>query len=588
LNLAKIRRKRIISFVAISILPILFIAPSFANATSSRLHIPSSAGGSIGTLRVAPLVTMLSSTFDPQKGGVPFCDSLSVGSILCYSPDFIKTAYNFPTTQGHNGLDGQGSTIVIVDAFGSPTIQSDLDTFDKTFGLPSTRVQILCGPTWTGASNDWWKEESSDTCPVKTVADLTSAPNAVLCGATGWAEETTLDVTMSHALAPGAKIVLVVANDCFDTSFNNAEMAVVTQDALRGSIMSQSFGSPDDAVGCLSFDPITGLCTATDPSIKAVGDQIYQIATDNQWTVIASSGDDGANENTRFGGGLELTPSWPASNPLNLAAGGTQGLPYGGNTGAGTFPGPGGSFSCAAHTTCNTGLVVINGGKSGCKTALRPGEPTSCFPVGYGGEGTWAEYDPFNNFFGGDPFANGFIGIGRASGGGVSSIYSMPSYQSGLPSSFTTLFGATVPANGRMNPDVSFNAASNGGWLAPLSFLPPSANSKPTFPQWAVFGGTSASAPAWAGIIALLNQANGGPVGFINPAIYSLGNSWLYHDAFHDITSGQNSDFGSQAALFGADAFNGQKGYDLTTGWGTPNVSHFIQDIQGFLSEGEG
>ena len=471
-------------------------------------------------------VFLLDPAFDPNApvGGVPFCSSGSLGTILCYPPSFLKTAYDFPPTTGKKGLDGTGQTIVIVDAFGSPTIQSDLDKFDTTFGLPATTVQILCGPTWTG----------SDNCPVKTIPDLISAPNAGLCGAVGWAEETTLDVTMSHALAPGAKIVLVVANDCFDTSFNSAELAVIEQDSFKGSIMSQSFGQPDDSV---------------DPTIRADADQGYTTATINNWTIIASTGDDGANENARFAGTGELTPSWPASNPLNLAAGGTQGQPYGGQYG--NPPGRGHTFSCAANTNCNTGLVVINGGLNGCGTATRPGVPSSCIPVGYGGEGAWNEFTVF--------------GLGTSTGGGISPFYSRPSYQEALPAEFTTLLGSTVAASGRLTPDVSFNASIHGGVLAFLGFLN----------TWGVFGGTSASAPAWAGIIALLNQANGEPVGFVAPKIYDLNHGRTKH-TFQDITVGNNSDTAGQG---GVDGFLAIPGYDLTTGSGTPDVSWFLKTM---------
>ena len=526
---------------------------------------------------VQPLhrITLLDPSFDPQTvGGVPFCSSGPLGTIICYPPNFLKTAYDFPgarvneedNSKGaeegngeNNDLPGSGSTIVIVDAFGSPTIQSDLDKFDQAFGIPPTQVTILCPPTWTASS--------ADNCPVKTVADLSTAPNADICGAVGWAEETTLDVTMSHGLAPGAKIVLVASADCFDSSLNSAEAAVVSQDEFRGSIMSQSFGEPDDLVGCTAVDPVSLQCTATDPTIKATADAIYELAKERQWTVIASSGDDGANTNTRFLGTTELTPSWPSTNPLNLAVGGTQGQPYGGQFGS--FPGRGKTFTCAADKKCNTGLVVINGGESGCKTAARPGVPSSCFPVGYGGEGAWNEFTAFGGT------SNLGRSLGRVTGGGVSSLYERPSYQEDLRDSFSTILGSSVEAEGRLTPDVSFNAAAQGGVLAFLGFLG----------AWAVFSGTSASSPAWAAIIALLDQKNGGPVGFINPAIYSLGASEKFKHAFHDITQGENSDTAGQ---LGVDGFAAGKGYDLTTGWGTPDVAHFIQDIGKFLHEDDG
>jgi subtilase family serine protease len=315
--------------------------------------------------------------------------------------------------------------------------------------------------------------------------------------------------------------------------------------------MSQSFGEPDSLVGCRNFP-----CTHHEQGTLNQANTAYALAQKNHWTVLASSGDDGANEALSATGGadLELTPSWPASSPLVLAIGGTQGNPYGGDFGP--PPGRHGTFSCAAATNCNTGLEVINGGTSGCTTAFRPGVPSSCVPVGYGGEGAWNEFGSF--------------GIRTSTGGGVSTQYSLPSYQSGLPSKWTTLLGGTVASSGRLNPDVSLNSAIHGGWLAFLGFLG----------LWAVFGGTSASSPAFAAIIALVNQKHGGPAGFINPAVYALAESGSYSSAFHDINSGENSD---TAGFFGVDGFSAGTGYDLTTGWGTPNVANFVSLIQPYL-----
>ena len=523
--------KHIIVTVSILALLTLFSLPTLASGVATTFNLVSAA-------RVNPAVTLLDQSYSPSQGGLPFCFSRGLGSILCYTPSFLKSAYNFPSS-----LDGTGSTIVIVDAFGSPTLQSDLNTFDTTFGIPNTSVTILCGPTWTGSS--------SDTCPVFDP----SLPIDQACGAVGWWEETSLDVQMSHGLAPGARIVLVVSDDCQDTSFNAAENAVVRQPSLAGSIMSQSFGQPDDLVGCLNFP-----CTMIDHSIKNTADKIYRIAQANQWTVIASSGDDGANEALSFVGTTELTPSWPSTNPLNLAAGGTQGSPYGGQYGA--PPGRGGTNSCPANTNCNTGLVVINGGATGCTTAIRPGVPTSCTPVGYGGEATWDEFDTF--------------GLRAASGGGVSSLYGRPTFQDNFPPKYTTTLGATVKGNGRVVPDMSFNSAIQGGFLSFLGFLGPSGT-------WAVFGGTSAASPAIAGIVALLNQAHGGPVGFLNGAIYQLGASSNYSSSFHDITLGNNSDTNAE---FGVDGFSAGTGFDLATGWGTPNVTNFIANINTICASG--
>jgi subtilase family serine protease len=536
----------------------LILTPAFASAVTSAV-------GAISAIHVNyvhPGLIPLAGDFNPNSpvGGVPFCHSGGLGTLLCYTPSFLKTAYNFPSTTGRHGLDGTGSTIVIVDAYGSPTVQSDLNKYDTTLGLPATTITILCGPTWTGAP--------TDNCPVKSIADFSTAQNAAVCLPPGWADETTLDVTMAHALAPGAKIVLVVANDCYDTSLYGAEMAVVTQPQYKGSIMSQSFGEPDDLVTCTNVNATTGACISRDPTLVNLPNSVFQTATRNHWTILASSGDWGANEAAPYTGTVELTPGFPATSPLVLSAGGTQGNPYGGQYGP--PPGPGGNLSCPANTNCNTGLVIINGGANGCTTALRPGVPSSCIPVGYGGEAAWNEFN--------------YFGFGTTTGGGVSSLYNRPFYQIGTPSTYTTLLGATVTTTGRTTPDVAFNSAATGGWLSFIGYLNGTAAGVPLCStvagcpgDWVVFSGTSAASPAWAGIMALVDQAAGGPVGFVNPLIYLIGAiPSLYSYAFHDVTVGNNS---ISSGAFGIDGFVAGKGYDLTTGWGTPNVAHLIQTL---------
>jgi subtilase family serine protease len=87
------------------------------------------------------------------------------------------------------------------------------------------------------------------------------------------------------------------------------------------------------------------------------------------------------------------------------------------------------------------------------------------------------------------------------------------------------------------------------------------------------YGGTSFAAPMWAGYIALVNQqlvADGySTIGFINPYLYSFGVSSSYGTDFHDITSGKS---GSYSAV---------TGYDLVTGWGSPNGQGLINALVG-------
>jgi subtilase family serine protease len=86
-------------------------------------------------------------------------------------------------------------------------------------------------------------------------------------------------------------------------------------------------------------------------------------------------------------------------------------------------------------------------------------------------------------------------------------------------------------------------------------------------------GGTSFAAPMWAGYMALVNQqaiANGNPaLGFVNPALYNIGVGSSYSTDFHDITSGTNGGFKAVA------------GYDLVTGWGSPNGANLINALAG-------
>jgi subtilase family serine protease len=85
-----------------------------------------------------------------------------------------------------------------------------------------------------------------------------------------------------------------------------------------------------------------------------------------------------------------------------------------------------------------------------------------------------------------------------------------------------------------------------------------------------VWGGTSFAAPMWAGYLALTNQQAAAhhdkAPGFINPTIYPLGLGSGYHTDFHDITVGSNG-------------FPATKGYDLATGWGSPNTDGLINAL---------
>jgi kumamolisin len=144
------------------------------------------------------------------------------------------------------------------------------------------------------------------------------------------------------------------------------------------------------------------------------------------------------------------------------------------------------------------------------------------------------------------------------SGGGISpDKIAIPAWQqlSGVINSSNK--GSTTYRNG---PDVSANA--NFTFYVCADQTTCTANE---------YGGTSFAAPMWAAYIALVNQqsvANGdGTIGFINPSIYNIGVSSSYDTDFHDITSGTS---GSYSAV---------TGYDLVTGWGSPNGTALISAL---------
>ncbi len=149
----------------------------------------------------------------------------------------------------------------------------------------------------------------------------------------------------------------------------------------------------------------------------------------------------------------------------------------------------------------------------------------------------------------------------NASTGGISTTYAIPSWQA--PVSMANNQGSTTKRN---LPDVALTA--DNIWVV--------AHDGSTSSGFAV-GGTSCAAPLWAAFTALVNQQGAinqrASVGFLNPALYALGLGANYAATFHDITSGNNTN------LSVANKFYAVAGYDLCTGWGTPNGTNMINAL---------
>lgn len=167
-------------------------------------------------------------------------------------------------------------------------------------------------------------------------------------------------------------------------------------------------------------------------------------------------------------------------------------------------------------------------------------------------------YTPGNGATVGDPAAQPFVtAVGGTSlsgtlqaplesawggsGGGFSSFWPLPGYQAGLPGAASQQF--------RNVPDVALNADPNSPYGTYVDGT------------WLNFGGTSASAPLWAGFTAIVNQqrlASAMPLlGFANPTLYQFAASSQYDNLYRDITSGNNGIYFAAA------------GYDNVTGWGS-------------------
>jgi subtilase family serine protease len=215
--------------------------------------------------------------------------------ISCYTPLQYYKAYNLgPLYKA--GINGAGRTIVIVDSFGSPTVASDVKTFDAQFGLPGPNLKI---------------EKFGNVPPF----DPTNSTMV------NWAFETTLDVEYAHAVAPGAKIVLAetpvaeVEGTSGFPEMMGAEKSLI--DRGVGDVITQSFGATENTFpgfGQGNFASLRRLRFA------------FKDALRHRVTVLAASGDEGATDAESDASTLYpfRVNSWPSSDPLVTSVGGAQ------------------------------------------------------------------------------------------------------------------------------------------------------------------------------------------------------------------------------------------------------------------------
>jgi subtilase family serine protease len=397
---------------------------------------------------------------------VPFSDAQCEATfgIDCYVPDQVEAAYNLPALY-RGGTTGQGQTIVIVDAFGSPTIADDLLQFDQYLGLgtpPLRIVQVGHVPTFDPSNSDM----------------------------VGWAGETTLDVEYAHAGAPGAKIVLVeVGQD------DLGKLALAVQYAVQhklGDVISLSWGEAEPALG---------------QDFLSSYSSIFSQAASKHITIVASSGDTGVSGQDDSGGyyGYPVV-TWPASSPYVTAVGGTR-----------------------------LNLNAL-GARNGLDTAWNDTYSTAVNDFFYGNDGPTP----------------------LATGGGKSAYYGRPGYQNSV---------RNITGHQRGIPDISMSASCSvavnvfetytggqGGWTASC--------------------GTSESAPMFAAIVALADQAAGHPLGLINPALYAL--AARHAPGIVPVASGNNTVSFSGQTVHG---YSVRHGYNLVTGLGSVNGQYLVPEL---------
>jgi subtilase family serine protease len=417
----------------------------------------------------------------------------------CFNPTSMANSYNYAVLHAAGNM-GQGKTIAIVDSFGEENIKSDLQTFDRAFGLPDPpSFKILC----------------VQGCPSPTPPPPNNGTGLEYHNL--WDLEVALDVEWAHATAPLANILLVTTPTAETLGVQgfqqmmNAEDYVITNHLA--DVISQSFGSGEGAFN-------NGL---------AVLNQLRHALIDakaNNISVFASSGDGGTTNGMKQSllgpqgtgaGPNQLIPYqsviWPGSDPLVTAVGGT--------------------YLC---TNAVTGLTVDSVSPPvNCQSA--PGVREPGWVASGGGYSIFFSRPEYQNVL---PPGSTFVGSTPGAPGPNTNMRGIPdiAYQASART------GVLVYMT---EPNTTTSGVGCGG-------------ANPCSTGWFVVGGTSSGSPQWAGIAALADQMAGRDLGFLNPALYAIANNPAKYAAdFYDVTIGNNGCCGEPGynASTGWDAVTG-------------------------------
>jgi subtilase family serine protease len=387
---------------------------------------------------------------------------------------------------------------------------SDLANFNTQMNLPHMCGEpgLTCTSGMPTFQHVYWNGKTQVKAPPSGSNGTGSQTRNI------WALETSLDVEWAHSIAPEANILLMTTNPAETLGVQgfpammNAEQFIV--DNHEATVITQSFGAAEE-----TFSSTQSLLNLRHAFISAAANGV---------TVLASSGDNGtANPDFQPVKNPRTFPfptvGWPASDPLVTAVGGTN-----------------------LCTDANTGLTVDT--TSPPVACQLPANPTGARETAWVG-----------------------------SGGGFSHVFSKPAYQNTLPDGSTAI-GAT-----RGVPDIAYQASSRTGVLvydtapgdATGGVICPPAPGNPCSAGWYVVGGTSASSPQWAGLVAIADQIATHGLGLINPTLYSLASDpTKYSNDFYDVTTGNNQ---TNSSIPG---YNATTGWDPVTGLGTPNAANLV------------
>jgi subtilase family serine protease len=358
------------------------------------------------------------------------------------------------------------------------------------------------------------------------------------CAAEGWAGEASLDIEWAYAMAPHAHIVLLAVPPAETEGVQGLpNLFKAMSDAVdkypAGTVFSMSFGIDEPTFGGAAQSQV------------AKFDQVFQKGNAKGDTFFASSGDDGTTGTSKQkadGTSFDYpTVGWPASSPYVTAVGGTQLM-----------------YHWKWAPTSDTPFTAA-GDYNPAYFASADGTQDLTEPV-------WNE-----------------SWLPAATGGGPSQIYPRPSWQAAE--------AGVIGGNHRGVPDVSWNAAVNGGVLVATSYFPQNEAA-----GFHIYGGTSAASPQVAGVVALANQqqreSGGRPVGYLNPLLYQKVSS----SAFRDVTpqkygtalsgnlvNNQLFDYNGDGQPVTPGPIAGHPtldGWDETTGFGSPLAPQFVQQIR--------